>query len=236
MSNRKKLAYVLDDSVEFSHFLKVELANTGIEFKFFRESQPFLMAVKHEPPDFCFIDLNLNQVNEGIYVIKAMRSVLGSGMLIFALSAQAGDELILHSLETGANDYFIKPLDRTYFMNKLAMYLEERSDQGDRLGLYPVMNDYRSVDLEFDCSISHIDENGIYIDGNMLLSKGALLYLNSDLFLEFSGSATLGPLFVRSNSIQGASGTSYLEFYDPKPDLLIRLQRWIAEKNESSHA
>lgn len=97
---------VIDDEVQIrklleitltSHDYKVHLAATGKE--------GILLAASHQP-DLVILDLGLPDLG-GHEVLKQLREWFSRPVLI--LSVQSGEEDIVKALDSGANDYLVKP-------------------------------------------------------------------------------------------------------------------------------
>jgi DNA-binding response OmpR family regulator len=90
-----------------------------------------LQAVKKESPDVIILDINLPDMS-GFDVLKAIRAF--SPVPVIILTVRSDDEDVLRGLETGADDYVIKPFNYLTLLSrvKAVMRRSEKDPFGER--------------------------------------------------------------------------------------------------------
>jgi two-component system response regulator MtrA len=97
---------VIDDDLALSEMLGIVLRAEGYQTQFCEDGSKAVSAFRTHKPDLILLDLMLPG-KDGIEVCRAIRNE--SGVPIVMLTAK-GDTLdIVHGLESGADDYIIKP-------------------------------------------------------------------------------------------------------------------------------
>lgn len=97
---------VIDDDLALSEMLGIVLRAEGFRAEFCEDGAKALKIFRESKPDLILLDLMLPGV-DGIEVCKLIRNE--SGVPIVMLTAK-GDTLdIVHGLESGADDYIVKP-------------------------------------------------------------------------------------------------------------------------------
>jgi signal transduction histidine kinase len=116
---------VADDNADMRAYLRdllspyyaVELAADGLQA---------LEAARREPPDLLLSDVMMPRLG-GLALLTAIRADarLG-GVPVVLLSARAGEEARIEGLDTGADDYMIKPFSSRELLARLGALLELR--------------------------------------------------------------------------------------------------------------
>lgn len=97
---------VIDDDLALAEMLGIVLRAEGFRAEFCEDGAKALKIFRESKPDLILLDLMLPGV-DGIEVCKLIRNE--SGVPIVMLTAK-GDTLdIVHGLESGADDYIVKP-------------------------------------------------------------------------------------------------------------------------------
>jgi two-component system KDP operon response regulator KdpE len=97
---------IVDDDAQICRFLKAGFMQEG--FKVFEERSG-KGGIKHaalRPADLVVVDLNLGDI-DGLEVVRRVRE--GSTVPIIVLSVRASDDDKVSLLESGADDYVVKP-------------------------------------------------------------------------------------------------------------------------------
>jgi two-component system, OmpR family, response regulator VicR len=90
-----------------------------------------LLAVKKESPDVVILDINLPDMS-GFDVLKAIREISPVPVIILTVRSDDGD--VLRGLESGADDYVIKPFNYLTLLSrvKAVMRRSEREPFGNQ--------------------------------------------------------------------------------------------------------
>lgn len=128
--NKKRLRLaVVDDEPDFLKIFKLlftkEVNGVKCDLIFFNNGQECCEYLKSNPKarqlDAILTDLNMPLL-DGFGLIKCAREALGA-LPIFVLSAYGTKEKIEKAISTGANEFFIKPIDMRSVKQKLDKYL-----------------------------------------------------------------------------------------------------------------
>lgn len=219
-------AFVIDDSEEFNALLSTYLKKLGVTLQAFEEPKDFLAALKNEQPDICFIDLNIGKPDVGFYIVQAIRKVLSAEIPLFVVSSRRDEQSIAHAIEIGATDYLSKPIDQLLLASKLMPYIksEEVSDASLRTFTVPGKGEDIFVDIEL--AVASIDELGMELTSNYLISKGTHLRVKTELLNE----GEPFNLFVNSNWVDKTEpGTfgCYAEFSTNDGEFTESVRKWI---------
>lgn len=97
---------VVDDDPALSEMLGIVLRNEGFEPSFVGDGDGALAAFRSTKPDLVLLDLMLPGT-DGIDVCRAIRAESGTPIVMLTARADTADVVI--GLESGADDYVVKP-------------------------------------------------------------------------------------------------------------------------------
>jgi two-component system, OmpR family, KDP operon response regulator KdpE len=97
---------VIDDEPQIRRFVKAGLELYGYSVSEAENGSAGLNAVAHSRPDLIILDLGLPDM-DGVEVLTTIRS--WSNVPVIVLSVQVDEELKVHLLRSGADDYMVKP-------------------------------------------------------------------------------------------------------------------------------
>jgi DNA-binding response OmpR family regulator len=102
---------IIEDEEDIRELLKFNLAGRGFEVKTASTGEEGLLAIKDAPFDLLILDWMLPGVS-GVQVAKVARGMEnGKNMTMLMLTAKSEPENIIEGLESGADDYMVKPFD-----------------------------------------------------------------------------------------------------------------------------
>ncbi|HVU60670.1 MAG TPA: MtrAB system response regulator MtrA [Mycobacteriales bacterium] len=102
----KARVLVVDDDPALSEMLGIVLRNEGFEPSFVGDGDGALAAFRSTKPDLVLLDLMLPGT-DGIDVCRAIRAESGTPIVMLTARADTADVVI--GLESGADDYVVKP-------------------------------------------------------------------------------------------------------------------------------
>lgn len=106
MEAMRQRILVVDDDPSLAEMLTIVLRNEGFETAVIGDGSQALTAVRELRPDLVLLDLMLPGMN-GIDVCRVLRS--DSGVPIVMLTAKTDTVDVVLGLESGADDYIMKP-------------------------------------------------------------------------------------------------------------------------------
>src|SRR6195952_4232823 len=116
---------VVDDDPALSEMLSIVLRGEGFDTAVVSEGPQALPAVRELRPDVVLLDLMLPGMN-GIDVCRAIRAE--SGVPIVMLTAKSDTVDIVLGLESGADDYVVKPFKPKELVARIRGRLRSRED------------------------------------------------------------------------------------------------------------
>ena len=117
---------VVDDDPALAEMLGIVLRGEGLEPAFVADGDAALGAFRREKPDLVLLDLMLPGT-DGIEVCRQIRAE--SGVPIVMLTARSDTLDIVLGLESGADDYVVKPFKPKELVARLRARLRQRDDE-----------------------------------------------------------------------------------------------------------
>src|SRR5215218_1335193 len=106
MDSMRQRILVVDDDPSLAEMLTIVLRGEGFDTAVIGDGTQALTAVRELRPDLVLLDLMLPGMN-GIDVCRVLRA--DSGVPIVMLTAKTDTVDVVHGLESGADDYVVKP-------------------------------------------------------------------------------------------------------------------------------
>ncbi|MDH3215350.1 MAG: response regulator [Candidatus Krumholzibacteria bacterium] len=165
---------VVDDDLKVLEILEESLKKKGHDVQVARDAEEALCCYKDSAPDMIVLDIVLPDM-DGRDLLKIMRSVPGAKPVpVLFLSANSDPEVMISSLNSGAEDFLVKPFSLREFNAKVKKVL---GSYRDALALKE-----RTVRLESE--VSRKRESNIQINRELkrqLLSMRTLFNVSQDL-------------------------------------------------------
>jgi signal transduction histidine kinase len=116
---------VVDDNADMREYL-LRLLRPHCEVDAVGNGREALAAVQLNAPDLILSDVMMPEMN-GVELLKALRADPKTKTIpTILLSARAGEESVLSGLETGADDYLVKPFSARELLTRIKTHLETR--------------------------------------------------------------------------------------------------------------
>ncbi|HVE42150.1 MAG TPA: response regulator [Planctomycetota bacterium] len=106
MSEKKRVAVVIEDDAPIRRFLKVTLEENGFKYVEADTAKKGLIQCETQMPDLIILDLGLPDM-DGLEVIELVRE--WTKVPIVVLSARGKEKDKVEALDAGADDYLTKP-------------------------------------------------------------------------------------------------------------------------------
>jgi two-component system response regulator MtrA len=161
----KPRVLVVDDDPALAEMLGIVLRNEGFDPSFVSDGDQAIGAFRSTKPDLVLLDLMLPGT-DGVDVCRAIRSE--SGTPIVMLTARSDTVDVVLGLESGADDYIVKPFKPKELVARIRARLRRNDDIGGEI--------LRIGDLDID------------VAGHMVTREGAPIALTP---LEFDLLAAL---------------------------------------------
>lgn len=114
---------IIDDDPAMTDLLKIILNTTGAELSTANSGMEGILAAQSKQPDIIILDLMMAGV-DGWQVCTSIRQF--SKIPILVLSALDSPGVVAHALETGADDYLVKPVPARVLIAHLQNLLKRR--------------------------------------------------------------------------------------------------------------
>ncbi|MFC0314015.1 MtrAB system response regulator MtrA [Gordonia phosphorivorans] len=136
MVGMKPRILVVDDDASLAEMLTIALRNEGFEPFVVGDGTQALPAVRELRPDLVLLDLMLPGMN-GIDVCRAVRNE--SGVPIVMLTAKTDTVDVVLGLESGADDYMVKPFKHKELVARIRARLRRTGEEpAEVLSIGPV--------------------------------------------------------------------------------------------------
>ena len=100
---------VVDDEVDILRLIEIKLRKAGFEVMTARDGQEGLSKALAEKPDLMLVDVVMPKL-DGFSLVSEVRKALGGAAPVIILLTSKGEEAdVVKGLNSGADDYIIKP-------------------------------------------------------------------------------------------------------------------------------
>jgi two-component system response regulator MprA len=134
---RSPRVLVVEDDADIADVLRRSLGMEGYEVRLARDGELALQEAAVFEPDAVVLDLGLPKL-DGVEVARRLRS--DGDVPILMLTARDGIEDRVTGLDSGADDYLVKPFERAELLARLRALLRRRPPRGSA---YLVCGDLR---------------------------------------------------------------------------------------------
>ncbi|MDX6218180.1 MAG: two-component system, OmpR family, response regulator MtrA [Frankiales bacterium] len=125
---------VVDDDPALAEMLGIVLRGEGFEPAFVSDGDAALGAFRREKPDVVLLDLMLPGT-DGIEVCRQIRAE--SGVPIVMLTAKGDTDDVVRGLESGADDYLVKPFKPKELVARVRARLRSHDTEPETLTIGP---------------------------------------------------------------------------------------------------
>ena len=135
---------VVDDDVALAEMLGIVLRGEGFEPSFVSDGDAALAAFHRDRPDVVLLDLMLPGLN-GIEVCRRIRAESGVPIVMLTAKGDTGD--IVLGLESGADDYIVKPFKAKELVARVRARLRTRDDDEPETLMIGPPDDLITIDV-----------------------------------------------------------------------------------------
>ena len=236
MSVKIPLIYVVDDDPVFLGIMAQVLKKFGMATEIFATTEEFLVRLKIQLPDLCFLDFNMEHKASGLELILKVRETFSKTLPLIVVTTESGLAQISQAIEMGADDYIFKPLNREVLSAKLLSHFITQELQFAKMADSTEIEMDIPLELSNTCEILQIDELGLSILSDHLLPKGMVIGFESEILQKIVGRPGAKILLTVVNS-KLESQTPLLfqidfEFDSTDAELLKAVRHWIVQSSE----
>ena len=117
---------ILEDDPDQADLLKLWLSHAEHSVERFGSAAGFLRAIRRESYDLYLLDWMLPDLS-GIEVLKKLREELSDNTPVVIVTAKNEERSIVRGLESGADDYLVKPVRQAELVARVAAVLRRTS-------------------------------------------------------------------------------------------------------------
>jgi len=181
---------IIDGDELFRQGLEFALRKLGVEPVITAESTDFLRRALNGGFALMLIDLDSNPL--ALEIVGQVRARLGASPRIMMVSKNGDSQNVLNALRAGANDFILKPLDRTHLAAKLSRYLRTREILENAAVTASVADSRVPGKLTCFARVTEVDERGARIESPHRIPAGTSLQLGGAVIREIAGAASVG--------------------------------------------
>src|SRR6266403_1621583 len=162
-SDRDPRVLVVEDDEEIAQVLQRSLRLDGYEVRLAADGETALDEASAYHPDLVILDLGLPRL-DGIEVARRLRAA--DDVPILMLTARDALESRVEGLDSGADDYLVKPFERQELLARLRALLRRRPPRGSAslvvgdLALNPDTHEVRRSDRPVDLTQRELESGG----------------------------------------------------------------------------
>jgi DNA-binding response OmpR family regulator len=124
MMNEKKHILIVEDDLDISRLLKLELEDNGFEVTHCDTGMRGLSAIRELSPDLVVLDLGLPDM-DGAEIARRVRKTMEIPIVILTAKDDVGTKVDM--LNSGADDYLAKPFHADELIARINVQLRRRS-------------------------------------------------------------------------------------------------------------
>lgn len=122
---------IVDDEAAIRLAVKTVLSNEGYQVAEAQNADEALAILRGFPPDLVLQDVNMGPGPKGMEVCRRIKANPKMRHIsVIMLTGEAEKETVVESLESGADDYILKPFDPPKLLEKIESILSRRPVQG----------------------------------------------------------------------------------------------------------
>jgi two-component system, OmpR family, phosphate regulon response regulator PhoB len=153
---------IVEDEEDIRELLKFNLTGRGFDVTVAESGEDGLLAIKDVPYDLMILDWMLPGVS-GVQVAKVARGMEnGKNMTILMLTAKSEPENIIEGLDSGADDYMMKPFDNNVLWARVSALMR----RSKRLHDVPATGGAESEDLQMEKIRLSLKTYKVSVDGS----------------------------------------------------------------------
>jgi signal transduction histidine kinase len=123
LDTRAARVLIADDNADMREYLRRLIAPRW-QVELVEDGQAALDSARAAPPDLLLSDVMMPRL-DGVALLRALRADPRTSQIpVVLLSARAGEEAVVVGLETGADDYLVKPFSARELVTRVSAHLE----------------------------------------------------------------------------------------------------------------
>ena len=149
------LVFYVEDDVDIRNLTLYALNQTNIETQGFTTGTELFIALQKTTPDLILLDVMLPHM-DGISILQQLKSnPTTTDIPVIMLTAKGSESDIVHALNTGADDYLIKPFGMMELISRIKALM--RRVNKNELGINPPPLAYDGIVINSDAHVITVD-------------------------------------------------------------------------------
>ena len=143
------MIWIVDDDSTIRDIEVYTLHSTGFEAKGFASGAPMMEALKTERPDLIVLDIMMPG-DDGITILKKLRGNPTTKDIPIIMATAKGTEMdMITGLDTGADDYLVKPFGIMTLVSRIKAVLRRcgKQDDGNLLSAHGITMDVENHEV-----------------------------------------------------------------------------------------
>ena len=143
------MIWIVDDDSTIRDIEVYTLNSTGFEAKSFASGAPMFEALKTERPDLIVLDIMMPG-DDGITILKKLRGNPATKDIPIIMATAKGTEMdMITGLDTGADDYLVKPFGIMTLVSRIKAVLRRcgKQDDGNLLSAHGITMDVENHEV-----------------------------------------------------------------------------------------
>ena len=141
---------IIDNNVQLMRLVNEILSEAGAEVMTARDGLDGISKLITHQPDMVFINIMMSE-KEGLQVFKKVRQL--TTIPIIMLSTENNEELLLQSLEAGADDFLSKPFSPEVMLARARSVLRRGERSNELPAVLEYDDGYLKIDVERHCAL-----------------------------------------------------------------------------------
>ncbi|MBK8309861.1 MAG: response regulator [Chitinophagaceae bacterium] len=133
--SRENLILIIDDEVQIRRLLEITLQSNGFNICEAHSGREGINLAASHQPELIILDIGLPDIS-GHEVLKKLREWYTNPIII--LSVQSNEEDIVKALDSGANDYLVKPFRTGELLARIRSALRSNNSSEDAKAVFSI--------------------------------------------------------------------------------------------------
>ncbi|HQV55368.1 MAG TPA: response regulator [Chitinophagaceae bacterium] len=133
--SREDLILIIDDEVQIRRLLEITLQSNGFNICEAHSGREGINLAASHQPELIILDIGLPDIS-GHEVLKKLREWYTNPIII--LSVQSNEEDIVKALDSGANDYLVKPFRTGELLARIRSALRSNNSSEDAKAVFSI--------------------------------------------------------------------------------------------------
>lgn len=165
---------MLEDDVDQANRVEAWISDRGHQCEVFHEPESFQRAFRKTSYDVITLDWNLPDAT-GLEILKWLRQSIVSDVPVIFITSRQGEEDIVSALESGADDYLVKPVRQLELLARIGALARRAQPETELLDYEPYSFDTSNRQISIDGEPVKLTEKEYDLALFMFRNRGRVL-------------------------------------------------------------